>query len=282
MLLIPRRPSGGGACLPLVVSVVLAGCSSTGINVTSSGSQAKKPVATPGFCSVQHPAAECVVADNGRFTVAIVKPLDSLARAVGVSLTDDVKASLIRVARLLPGPRTDILIYPSTDVIAGTGINGSTDSSGMVQIMIDTHQSPSALKTTLRVWLLQALSHEIDHSVRFEAGPGFGLPLLDQLITEGLASAFDVQVQPTLRLPWSHALSAHQEREMWNQARRMLQQTDLYDQWFYGGGGVPQWTAFQIGYHIVSDYISTHPGTTAASLVDKPAVVILSGSHYAP
>lgn len=277
-----RRPSASRVCVAFVVSAVLAGCLSTGTNLKSSASNDAKPVATPTFCSLQHPAAECVVADNGRFAVAIVKPLDSAARAVGVSLVGDVKASLIRVARLLPGPRTDILIYGSADVIAGTGVNGSTDSSGLVQIMIDTHQSRSALKTTLRVWLLQALSHEIDHSVRFEAGPGFGLPLLDQLITEGLASAFDVEVQPTLRLPWAHALSARQERELWNRARPLLQQTDLYNKWFYGAGRVPHWTGFQIGYHIVSDYISTHPGTTAASLVDKPATVILSGSHYTP
>jgi uncharacterized protein YjaZ len=52
------------------------------------------------------------------------------------------------------------------------------------------------------------------------------------------------------------------------------------DQWFLGGGGVPHWTAFQIGYDIARDYLARHPRSTAASLVDKPASVLLAGSQY--
>lgn len=149
-------------------------------------------------------------------------------------------------------------------------------------IPIDVEQNRSALRRTLSVWLLEALTHEIDHSVRIQDGPGFGPTLLAQMISEGMSSAFDIEVQPTIRLPWTHALTAGEERQMWNRARPLLAQRGLYGQWFSGGKGVPRWTGFQIGYHIVRDYISTHPGTTAASLVDKPATAILSASHYTP
>lgn len=81
-----------------------------------------KATATPAFCSQQHPAAECVVTDNGRFAVAFGKPLSSAAHTVGVSLTGDLQGSLRRIAQLLPGPRTDIFIYAGTRVIPGQAL----------------------------------------------------------------------------------------------------------------------------------------------------------------
>jgi len=55
-----------------------------------------------------------------------------------------------------------------------------------------------------------------------------------------------------------------------------------YHQWFFGGPGIPPDTGFQIGYHIVSDYLARHPRRTPASLVDDQATAILAGSHYKP
>jgi uncharacterized protein YjaZ len=69
---------------------------------------------------------------------------------------------------------------------------------------------------------------------------------------------------------------------MWGRARPLLNHTGLYDQWFFGGGGVPYDTAFQIGHDIVRDYLNRHPKTTAASLVNTPARAIFSGSRYSP
>jgi uncharacterized protein YjaZ len=67
---------------------------------------------------------------------------------------------------------------------------------------------------------------------------------------------------------------------MWARARPLLNQTGLYDQWFFGGGGVPRWTAFQIGYHIVRGYLNRHPNATAASIVRLNAATIYAGANY--
>lgn len=222
-----RRPRWCGVGVALLLPAVLVGCSSTNsTDAQSSTSTRAKPAATAAFCGQQHPAADCVVADNGRFAVAIVKPLGYAAQAAGVFLTADLDRSLARIAELLPGPRSDILIYGSTQgIIPGTGVGGFTDpATGQVSIPVNIQQRSSALRRTLSIWLRQALSHEIDHSVRIEAGPGFGPTLLGQLVSEGMASAFDVQVQPTIALPWTHALSPAQEGQMWSRARPLLQQ----------------------------------------------------------
>lgn len=50
----------------------------------------------------------------------------------------------------------------------------------------------------------------------------------------------------------------------------------------FGGPGVPLWTAFTIGYHIVNDYRNHHPDVSWATLTSTSAATILTGSHYQP
>jgi len=271
MRLSPVRPGLVRSLAPPLTAVVLAACGSAARTST---------VREPDFCRDSQPLAACVVADRGRFTVAIGPSLISPTTTAGVSLTATVTRDLTRIGRLLPGPAADIRLDAGAQVIPGTGVMGYTRASGLVTATLDTHESPTALRRTLRAWLLVALSHEVDHSVRILAGPGFGTSLLDQIVSEGVASAFDIEVQPNIDLPWTHALTARQEQEMWHRARPQLNLAGLYDQWFFGGNGVPHWAAFQIGYHIARDYLARHPRSTAASIVNTPAAVILAGSHY--
>jgi len=46
--------------------------------------------------------------------------------------------------------------------------------------------------------------------------------------------------------------------------------------------GIPHWTGFTIGYHIVSDYRRYHPGVSWETLTLTSAAAILTGSHYQP
>lgn len=271
----------------LLLCTVLAGCSSATAHTRSSTSAGAPTATAPAFCRQQHPAVDCVVAEHGRFTVAITTPLSAAARKVGVAIGADLTRSLHRIAALLPGPHTDILLYASAKgTFTGLHVGGYTAPNGQVDIPVDTRQSPPALRTTLRRWLRVALSHETDHSVRAQAGPGLGPTLLDLVISEGMSSAFDLEVQPDIRLPWTHALGRQQERRLWAHMRPLLGQvggtTGLYHHWFFGAAGIPPGTGFQIGYHIVRDYLTRHPRRTAASLVDEQATEIFAGSHYRP
>jgi uncharacterized protein YjaZ len=44
------------------------------------------------------------------------------------------------------------------------------------------------------------------------------------------------------------AITHSQECALWKQAQPLLGQSGLYDQWMFGGGGIPHWTGFTIGY----------------------------------
>jgi hypothetical protein len=180
---------------------------------------------------------------------------------------------------------TEIHIQASTKVIPQTGANGSTTPrTGQVLISLDPAQTRAAFRRTLTTWLLVTLAHEVDHSVRIQAGSGFGLTLLEDFISEGMWFDFDIEVEPTIRLPWVYALTRGEERTMWNRARPLLSETGrgLYDQWFFGGRGVPCGPDFRSDTTSSVTTLARHPHTTAASIVDQPAAVISPAATTRP
>ena len=192
--------------------------------------------------------------------------------------------ALEHIAAILPGPPTDIGISWGTQVIPELGVTGYTSpTNGKIYVLVDDH-SQIPYSQTLRVWLPAALSHEVHHSVRILGGPGFGPTLGESLVTEGLATAFDSQAWHGLVEPWMNAISPTQEATLWARMRQSLDTAGVavYEQWFFGSPGIPRWTGFTIGYHLVSDYLKRHPHASAASIVHAPADTIISGSAYSP
>jgi hypothetical protein len=261
----------------VLLAVALSACAPSAPKAT-----AHVTTPEPTVCAQLSPTLTCTyvgigrftVVEVGRFTVGFDPSATRSADAIGVSLRGDVTKDLIRVAALLPGPATVIIIEQSTNVTPETGELGYTDpTTGQVLIQLDPHSRVS-FSETLGVWLPEALAHEIHHSVRTLAGPGFGTTLGEFLVSEGMASAFFHQAFPGTNAPWDDALTPAQEHTLWGRAEPLLNQTGLhlYEQWFYGGDGVPEWAGFTIGYHVAEDYIQHHPGTTAASQIGRAHV----------
>ena len=140
----------------------------------------------------------------------------------------------------------------------------------------------ASIDKALTFWLPRTLSHEVDHSVRILAGPGFGPSLLPQIISEGISSVFDEAAFPGPPNPWDRAISPGQECTLWREAEPQLGYPGLYDLWMFGGSGVPHWTGFTIGYDIVKDYRDQHPHVSWPALTSAAAVTILAGSRYQP
>jgi len=234
----------------------------------------------------RHPPIRPVTerAASGRFTVTLTAGAIQGAEAAGVSLPPLVARALNHVNALLPGPPTDITIghLSASQVIPQTGTFGSTNPvTGSITIGFGPTSQVSPART-LRFWLPRSLSHEVDHSVRIIAGPGAGVSLLQLIITEGISSVFDLAAFPGPANPSDRAISRSQECTLWKQAQPLLADYGFYDQWMFGGGGVPHWTGFTIGYDIVSGYMHHHPHTTWAAVTAASADTILAGSHYQP
>ena len=206
------------------------------------------------------------------------------ANAAGFSLPALTGHALDRINALLPGPKTSIAVsYARPDrLIPQAGANGFTDPlTGHITVAFGATPQASIDKA-LMLWLPRALSHEVNHSVRVLAGPGFGTTLLPQIITEGISSVFDEAAFPGPPNPWDNAISQNQQCDLWKKAKTQLSSTGLYDLWMFGGHGVPHWTGFTIGYHIIQDYRSRHPHVSWAALTAASATTIMAGSHYRP
>jgi hypothetical protein len=224
---------------------------------------------------------------NGRFTVTFSSAALQAARAAGINLPAVVSHALGRITALLPGPHTTITVglAPPGTVIPQTGTAGMTnvtDEPGQVTVSFSSTQQAS-LGRAVEFWLPRTLSHEVDHSVRVLAGPGFGNTLLTQIISEGISSVLDEAAFPGPPNPWDRSISPSQECTLWNTAQPDLGDAGMYDLWMFGSPGViPHWTGFTIGYDIVKDYRDRHPQVSWAALTSASAATILAGSGYRP
>lgn len=195
-----------------------------------------------------------------------------------------VASTLDRINALLPGPPTTVTVTTGSPsaLIPQTGDYGYT-SPATGQVNLQFGQTPqTSLIGSLNLWLPRDIAHEVNHSVRILGGTGFGTTLLQETITEGIATAFDQAAFPGPPDPWNQAITPAQECALWKKATPQLGDTGLYDLWMFGGSGVPHWTAFTIGYHIVNDYRNRHPDVSWATLTSASAASILTGSHYQP
>jgi hypothetical protein len=253
----------------------VAGCSghSAGSNHPAAASQS--PV---------KPVTERLV--NGRFTVTMSGAALQEAGAAGDDLPALMAHALARISALLPGPRSTIAVNYArgSALITQAGVYGFTNP---LTVHIRAGFGPTPLVTTgeaLRLWFPRALAHEVNHAVRMLKGPGFGPTLLPQLISEGIATAFDQAAFPGHVNPWTHAVTPAQECALWKKAEPQLGYTGLYDMWMFGDKslGIPNWTGFTIGYHIVNGYRRYHPGVSWETLTLTSATTILAGSHYQP
>ena len=258
------------AALP-ALALVMAACAS------SPGSP-PRPAATH---ATSGPVTESFV--DHRFTVTFSAQALEKASADGTNLPQVTGQALARINALLPGPSATIKIaYTGAAAIPQTGTSGYTDpaSGGIVIGWQPTAQASFSM--IMRLWLARTLSHEIDHSVRILAGPGFGPTLLEQIISEGISSAFDMSAFPGTAYPWDRAITRSQECDLWKQAQGLLGKTGLYDSWMFGQPGIPHWTAFTIGYDIVTGYRQHHPDMSWSAITAASAATILAGSHYHP
>jgi Predicted Zn-dependent protease (DUF2268) len=220
----------------------------------------------------------------GRFTVVISGRALQAAGTAGINLPDLIAGALGRINALLPGPETTITVtqpWPG-GLIRQAGVAGFTWPRSAHIIVAFAATPQVSITKALRFWFPRDLAHEVSHSVRILAGPGFGTALLPQLITEGIATDFNQAAFPGPADPWANAITPAQECALWQKAKPQLGHTGLYARWMLGGPHVPRWAGFTIGYHIVADYRSHHPDTTWAALTSTSATAILAGSHYQP
>jgi len=204
-----------------------------------------------------------------------------MSHSISVDIANDFPADLgrnISIALDAVLPRavdaidaTDINISVALDpsrVIPETGAGGATDSPNKISVWIDP--SNANLQEHFAEVLQSTVVHELHHAMRNRtvSWPG---TLLDDIVGEGLADHFDVEINGSHPRPWAHALSDKELEEYYALAKPRFAHRnteDDYYTWVLGSeqDGIPRWAGYALGYKIVGDYLAK-TGRKASELV---------------
>lgn len=269
-----------------VTSILLAACSGSDGSPSPTIARGSSPASPPATSSPTSapPRPVVTVAVRG-VTVSLCRACIALARREGVELAVLVRTDLGRITALLPRMRTRVDVTLRRGSGPPAGVDGYTQGwTGRVHVSLYARaREPVA---ALRTWLPFTLAHELAHAARVLRGPGIGNTLLDWLVAEGIADRFAGEAFPSLPpSAGDHALSTQQMIDLWGRALPRLRERQTLGRlrgWFAGRDGIPRWTGYTLGYHIVSGYLEREPGSTAVDLVTVRAGRILAVSRFPP
>jgi predicted Zn-dependent protease DUF2268 len=245
-------------------------------------------IETPVPTTTPTPAATAMSVGmvEGHYNVRFGAIALALATQARIDLIGATEGALRRIEAILPGPTMDISIdIDPALVIPEVGVGGFTDPrTGAIRIALDSR--PAMLLPAVRDWLPGSLAHEIHHSRRILAGPGYGRTLGEAIVTEGLAVAFEREAFPSAPIsPWASAIDRAAQRRLWPIAMAAFDHADIleHQHWFFGSQvDVPRWTGYTLGAEVVIAYLRGHPGSVPSRLVTLSAREIVEASGYAP
>ncbi|MEK7543680.1 MAG: DUF2268 domain-containing putative Zn-dependent protease [Patescibacteria group bacterium] len=163
----------------------------------------------------------------------------------------------------------DIVVYDdSRQVIPGFGHGGRTNNPHTMCVFLDP--AFPDFEHTIKKEIPKTISHELHHAVRWKA-VGYGMTLLERLVSEGLAICFEQDVWGGTLSPWATALSGKSLADIHEKAKSEYTSTTFHHgRWFYGTGDLPRWAGYSLGYQLVGEYLREHADKNAAMLVSTP------------
>jgi hypothetical protein len=197
-------------------------------------------------------------------------------------LTDHALNILQADAKQIPGPTTFAYLVPWYSTTFG---GASQEQSLLIPIW-----EISPLDRTLpRVksdfaYMDFPLDHEYLEVARYDrlgSVTNAYLTLLDNMVTDGMADQFGAHMTGR---PIPQRISSAQESQFWTEFEPHMNDYANPDQGADMLGdparGIPDGVGYQIGDHIVGDYLARHPKVTFNQLVAMDAQTIFAGSGY--
>lgn len=171
----------------------------------------------------------------------------------------------------------DIIIMDNAyGAIPIIGVGGHTYTPHVV--IVSLNPSFPQLSQILGDELLDTVAHEVHHAVRWQS-IGYGENLLEAMVSEGLADHFAREITGRIDLqPWDRSLSPEQLATLFEKAKgEYLNKEYNHSEWFFGSEEkqIPGWTAYALGFELVSIYLKKHPESKASNLYNVKAEVFL-------
>lgn len=178
--------------------------------------------------------------------------------------------SVQRVAKILPISGVDVVFCLDPEsVIPEFGIGGYSPSGDQAIIFADPDNAnfPNSLKNEF----LTILGHELHHCLRWRT-VGYGITLLEALVSEGLACHFETELRSGTLPFYATALEEATIPDLFVKASQRFSDTNYgHAEWFFGQSDeIPMYAGYTLGFELVSKYIQKH-GKKASKLYDESA-----------
>nr|AAK56379.1 hypothetical protein [bacterium] len=163
--------------------------------------------------------------------------------------------SVQRVTEYLPISSVDVVFYLDPEaVIPEFGIGGYSPSGDQVIMSADLDNPNFA--NSLENEFLTTLGHELHHCLRWRT-VGYGMTLLEALVSEGLACSFVTELRPGIVPFYAAALEEEIIPEWLEKASQSFLDINYnHAEWFLGQSDqIPLHTGYTLGYRLVSEYI---------------------------
>ena len=212
-----------------------------------------------GVSSVEGTGAgevEVVIDDPGGAFDGLHGELRQLIERTSGMVADELALADVTIRVLADPPRT----------IPGYGLGGYAFGANRVEIVLDPDFP--GLDGVLSQHIPRIVAHELHHTVRIQ-DPGYGATLLENMISEGLATRYAHELTGHPLPPWAQAFPAEETNTYLERAKAEFDRTDFdFRAWFFGiDSDLPAWTGYTLGYRLVESYLAANPSETAGTLV---------------
>jgi uncharacterized protein YjaZ len=195
-------------------------------------------------------------------------------------LEKTIKEHALIAGKILRLPFITITVYPKPSwTIPETGENGFTPSAEWIQIYIDPKNKLHRFDFIAQKIIPGTIYHEMSHAARWRT-IGYGNSLLEAIISEGLASAFEKDQWSELTAPWLK----WQEKEIkdylkiFKKRKNKINSAYNHGEWFFVQGNLPKWIGYKIGAYIVESARNNFPKLSWYELNKMEAKLILKKS----
>ena len=186
-------------------------------------------------------------------------------------IEDKFNDSIKKIQAKIPVHEVSVVIFDKPKhTIPETGEGGFSPNAHNIEIYLNP-DFPEFENKVIGEKLERVLAHESHHCLRWQ-NPGYGETLLEQIVTEGLADHFEVEVSGGKPSIWSTNLTTEQIKEWLEKAKPLFNSKDFdRDDWMFGSEKIPRWTGYSLGFYLVDEYLKKNPKEKASTLYNKTA-----------
>lgn len=193
-----------------------------------------------------------------------------------------VEEQFVALKQRWKGPEVPVLLFPSdfTNNRLQEEFSGLSGLSYPDKVFLFISDNTSSNK------LEALLTHEYSHVYRLHYNPSKDktLTLADAIVLEGIA---EIAVKKLVGQDYlSKATSLHNKEEAqfywkeWIKPNQHLVKTNVqHDRLMYGGEEIPKWAGYNVGFHLVENYIEKNK-TSLLELLQTPTNTIIEKAEF--